>query len=291
MKYHTYLPHPQLRPFIENYWHIQSERNTPAPGECCVVPDGNSSLMFIDSTVLRRYSHERQATSYTGQCVLVGQKSQPVFYTFPTDRVIDTYGVRFRSLGLESFLATPMQELTDQSLDATCLFGKAVQELHQDLLSCRHLPAGLSLLDNFFLQRLRHPTERHRLTSYLVQQIIRQKGQLKIAGLISKFGISARQIDRLFQAHVGLSPKYFARIVRFNHCIYLQKTTPFDKLTDLAYTNGYFDQMHFIKEVKFFTHQTPSQYFSAPDQMTHALEELLSERFGTDRRPSRCAAV
>jgi len=287
MDYRTFLPHPLLRPYIVNYWSLSSDIAGLAPEESCIVPDGNTSLMFIDEILYRRRPQQAQASRHLRQCLLIGQKSQPVFYSFPPGQTIETFGVRFRPLGLDRFIKVPMHQLSDLTVEAERLFGPAINSLYQRLLEQKDLSSVRFFLDKFFLGRLERPTEKYGLAQQLVGQILRQKGQVKIADLTSRSAVSARQADRLFRHFLGLSPKHFARIIRFNHCIYEYNRKSFDKLTDLAYANGYFDQMHFIKEVKSFTLKTPGHFFNVPSRMGDALQQVLTERFETNRQNSR----
>ncbi|MCB0574927.1 MAG: helix-turn-helix domain-containing protein, partial [Saprospiraceae bacterium] len=79
-----------------------------------------------------------------------------------------------------------------------------------------------------------------------------------------------------------LRPKTFARIVRFNHSIVQHNCRPQQRMTDLAYATGYYDQMHFIKEVKAFTRQTPKTYFQGhPGSWSGILKNILSKHFGS----------
>ncbi|WP_170110470.1 AraC family transcriptional regulator [Flavilitoribacter nigricans] len=279
MQYRTYPPDPRLSPYIENYWSLGLHEEQPGDLESCIVPDGNTSLMFIRHP-LRRRSVARDSTDrYSDRCLLVGQKTQPVFYSFPAGQWVQTYGVRFRPLGLAAFLGIAQSELRDQIVDAIDLFGNTICHLSNQLQSARTPDGKVGYLNRFFLKQLRIITPQFRLVDQLTGQIFKQKGQLKMADLQEISRVSYRQMDRLFRSYLGLSPKAYARIVRFNHCVFLYRRHHFTRLTDLAYEGGYFDQMHFIKEVKYFTHETPGQYLAHAGRMAPAFDELLTRRF------------
>lgn len=284
MQYQTFRPHPALQPYIESYWTLGLRNDAKDNLESCIVPDGNTSLMFIHHPLQRRNTSHQQVEKYTEQCLLVGQKTQPVFYTFPVGEWVQTCGVRFRPLGLRAFLNISQSEIKDQSLDATLLFGKEILQLADQLRAGHAIPNIPDLLNNFFLQRIKTSTAQLEMIDHFLRYIFVHKGQLKLTYLQQNARISYRQIDRLFKQHLGLSPKAYARIVRFNHCVFLHRHQEFRKLTDLAYAGGYFDQMHFIKEVKHFTHRTPKQYFTRSDQMDQAFDDLLSRRFEKSRQ-------
>ena len=279
MEYTTYLPHPHLRPYIANYWAVQQNEPSDSSRESCIVPDGNTSLMFIGGALYRRSAMGERALEHKDQSLLVGQKSRPVFYTFPSEIPLKTFGVRFRPLGLSAFLAAPMHEFANAVLDAQLSFGPKINQLQDLLLQPVGLQNCINPLDNFFLQRLQPLEDNYLKTNMAVQKILRKRGHIKITYLAAKLNISTRQLERLFKHYMGLPPKTFCKIIRFNYCLYLKNSRQFQTLTDLAYANGYFDQMHFIKEFKSFTDQTPRQYFKSPQGLDSAFHQILERRF------------
>ncbi|WP_317162601.1 helix-turn-helix domain-containing protein [Myroides albus] len=72
--------------------------------------------------------------------------------------------------------------------------------------------------------------------------------------------ISERTLERLVKQYVGMSPKVYSRIIRFQANLNLLRESSFKSLTELTYESGYFDQSHYIREFKTFTGSTPKQY-------------------------------
>jgi transcriptional regulator GlxA family with amidase domain len=87
------------------------------------------------------------------------------------------------------------------------------------------------------------------------------------------FFITERQLERLFKKYIGLSPKFYSRIIRFNHIFQLVKEKRISWL-EITHLSGYFDQSHFIRDFKAFTGEEPSQYFfDAPDMANFFLKK------------------
>ncbi|MCB0530822.1 MAG: AraC family transcriptional regulator [Lewinellaceae bacterium] len=310
MYYREYQPHPSLQPFVENYWILRTE----AGKEEVVVPDGNTSLMFL-STGVKRLDIEKQTTLQTGKnAVVVGQKSRPVLYQFDPGPALETIGVRFRPAGLPAFTQMPMVRLRDQVISATEIFEQGLQQattqvtltggrrkglqqataqvtltggrrkgLQQETAQVTLTGGRRTLVDTlnrFLIQNLQTQQLHHHSAMQMTEHIIRCQGQYRAADCMQRFHLSERQIERLFRQFVGLTPKTFARIVRFNHTIVCHQRQTGLRLTDLAYVNGYFDQMHFVKEVKSFTLKTPKQYFRySAEAWSQPLCALLDKRF------------
>ncbi len=75
--------------------------------------------------------------------------------------------------------------------------------------------------------------------------------------------------ERIFQAHIGISPKQYLKIVRFQNAIFIKQNSKAITLTDLAYEAGYYDQSHFIKEIKDLAGKTPKKLFESEEIISH----------------------
>ncbi len=120
MKYQEILPHPLLRPFVENYWLITMDGAAGGWKEEMAVPDGNTSLMFISEQVCRAGLDGKEALGFKEQAVVVGQKSKPVGYLFDAGRRLQAFGIRFRPAGLSRFTTIPQGELRDIFVSTDC---------------------------------------------------------------------------------------------------------------------------------------------------------------------------
>ncbi|MDF2873936.1 MAG: helix-turn-helix-domain containing protein AraC type [Sporomusa sp.] len=95
---------------------------------------------------------------------------------------------------------------------------------------------------------------------YLMQRVNEQLGGLSIKDMALETGYSPQHITRTFKSYLGVSPKYFCRVVRFQNAIELIHKQPFQPVDDIIFGLGYFDQAHFIKEFKEFCMLTPWQF-------------------------------
>lgn len=73
-------------------------------------------------------------------------------------------------------------------------------------------------------------------------------------------GLSERSLERLFLTYVGITPILYTRICRFQASLRLLRQGKARSLTDIAYTLGYFDQSHFIRDFKLFSGASPGIY-------------------------------
>ncbi len=97
--------------------------------------------------------------------------------------------------------------------------------------------------------------------SFTSNIIFRNKGLVSIDKLAVKANMSFRNFERRFIEEVGMPPKLYARITRFYNALENKMLHPYKPWTAIVYENGYFDQAHFIKEVKAFSSKTPEELF------------------------------
>lgn len=93
-----------------------------------------------------------------------------------------------------------------------------------------------------------------------LEEILELKGNCEIGKLSKKHGLSERTLQRRFQNYVGLTPKQFSSIIRFQTSLSQLNGEKNPTLTDVAYASGYSDQSHFIRQFKSFTKQKPFRF-------------------------------
>jgi AraC-like DNA-binding protein len=252
-------PHKFLQSFIECYWILRVEaKDNLEIGESIFV-DGNSDLIFNFGSPYRR--------------VVIGEKTSEkliAFSNLDATRLeavkiaqrgdIHLLGVRFKPGGLAAFLPHPMGELTNHVVEVDLIFGSDVWELEARLQGALGQPAEqIRLLENFLFRRLQ-PRSEMAISDAIAGQIRSSNGQIDMHGLSKTFGYSQRHIRRLYQSQLGLSPKFHARIARFQQALHtLLNDSGFD-LPGIAAACGYYDQSHLNKEFAAFAGQSPGQY-------------------------------
>ncbi len=96
------------------------------------------------------------------------------------------------------------------------------------------------------------------LLNYISTQIYMNKGNIHLSNLYQEMGYTRQYINQLFKAEIGLNPKYFCKVLRFQYLIYcISSYYPEQRLNQIAKKCGYFDQSHMNKEFKEFTNANP----------------------------------
>lgn len=170
--------------------------------------------------------------------------------------------VVFREGGARAFVKEPVHELFGLHLPAEYLISRSkLDETEEQLTEALHDRQRVAVVEQFLLSQLNEP-EPDRLIRHSIQKIKSVNGIIKIRDLITDLPLSRDPFEKRFRKIAGTSPKQFSGIVRLRHLIetHSQEKT----LTETAYSAGYYDQAHFIKDFKSFTGQTPTDFFDSP---------------------------
>jgi len=264
MLYRTRIPAAPLAAHIDRLWQLS---DLPAHPHERVVPSGTLELVInlvedeiriydpTDSARIRRYSGG----------VVSGAFSRP--FGIDTREHASVLGVHFKPGGAFPFLGLPLNELADAHADLETLWGAPARGLRDRL--CEAGPVErFSILEDALRHRLR-PVQRHPAVSMALEQLAH--GAVPVSDLAKQSGLSHRRFIEVFRAEVGMTPKRFSRVRRFERVINLARKsgtpdpssgTPQRRWPQLALAAGYFDQSHMIADFVGFSGFTPGEFIS-----------------------------
>ena len=176
------------------------------------------------------------------------------------DGPTETFLVRFRPEGAGCF-GVPASQLRGNSRSLDELWdapGRArAAQLLDAMMSTPDTTRRVALLEDFLVGL---PFHRDRRLQSALQHC---DSGMPVARVARAIGLSERQLERLFQERVGISPKRYASLRRFERTTRLIRQG--GALSDIAFANGYADQAHFIREFRRFAGTTPSRFSRASD--------------------------
>jgi AraC-like DNA-binding protein len=162
-------------------------------------------------------------------------------------------------LGAHLLTGLPMHLLANRALDLDDVFGAEGGELVEGLAEVTSWAARFAVLDAFIQGRIaesRPPSG----VLWAYRTLSRTAGSASIGSLADSLGYSRKHLITQFREHVGLPPKTFARILRFDRAVQTLRRTSEPDLTRVAVDCGYFDQAHFNKEFREFSGMTPGEF-------------------------------
>jgi AraC-like DNA-binding protein len=171
---------------------------------------------------------------------------------------LESFVVMFEPDGLHRLFSIPMHELTDRDYEAHSVLGGFIANVRQRMGNERSFAERVRLVDELLLrQALRSPSFDG--ISAAAHRIIQAGGRVGLAALANNAGLGIRQFERRFIQQVGMRPKLFARIARFEAALESKARFITRSWTDVADDFGYYDQMHMVHDFAEFTGGTPTE--------------------------------
>lgn len=186
-------------------------------------------------------------------------------------------GTRLKPSAAESLLNLPQCELADRAVDLDEVWGRAGKEIAYRLSECHNDATRVATLERALLARCRTRPAFPDVEA-AVRLIIASGGSMSSAALSRMVNVSPRQLERRFRRLVGIGPKLFSRITRFQRLLRLAETRPPDWAA-LALECGYSDQPHLIKEFREFAGCSPSGYLRFAAEISRVANGARPLRF------------
>lgn len=266
MEFTRISPHPAVAEFIECYWMMYSDDTLPVIEK--IIPDGFTELIFNYRDVYQ--SQISGHWSLQSPNLLAGQL-RTYFYLKNTGAT-GSVAIKLQPTALTQLFGLSMDQYVDQIIDLDSLAHPVLKTLSAQISTAVHLQHTQqvdvikALLDNYFTSLI--PTATANPLKQPLALIFQSNGIVNVAEMASTAGLSERQLERLFKKYIGLSPKYYARIIRFNYIFELIKSKQIT-WAEVVYQSGYYDQSHFIRNFKAFTGEDPSAYYFEEKNMAN----------------------
>ena len=145
----------------------------------------------------------------------------------------------------------------------------SAKDLNVQLIEANNEQERITLLTSFLLAQLKQEKTRDKLVEESLNLIHKNIGSITVKNLLERLNISERQFEKRFSQTVGISPQFYIRVKRFNEAIRLMKTRQFERLTDVAFALNFYDQSHFIRDIKEFSGITPKSLSQKVDDFHH----------------------
>lgn len=263
-----YRPGVPLNAFVECFWYFhdyvvghQRERALPTGTMELVVNLGKGRMRILkdDADVLGQHFRDS---------VVCGPHSR--YFVLDTSQSGPVVGIHFRSGGGTRFFCMPADELTDRHVALEDLWGPLSREMQERLMLAPSPEPMFLLLEQVLLSRLRRPHLLHPAIAYALRQLTAMSDVARIGQVQKGTGYSAKRFIELFRGSVGLPPKVYSRIQRFQAVIGRIARGDQVDWARVALEGGYCDQSHLNREFRVFSGVTPALYRPvAKDRPSH----------------------
>lgn len=264
MTLRVFQPNRLLEPYVSAIWDYEDLLGGGSGG-LSILPDTATYLCFLYAD---RLTTAHKGRIYTTRSGLAG------FQTFRSDLggfgTVSGVSARLTPWGLNVFCRGVVRDCSERRVDCRDLFPPYGVEQIEDELAQKQTPqARVQCVEQYLLALLDRGRE-DRLIQAACKALDRSGGTQPIARLARTLGLTERTLERRFQAHIGATPKKYARIVRLRKA--MLHHGHLGNWADVASVAGYYDQSHMIRDFREF-------YGMAPETLGPQLEKSPTLRF------------
>jgi AraC-like DNA-binding protein len=261
MLYLTHIPKRPLNEFVELFWYYDGFPRRAHKKER-LMPDGSMELIInLRENEARIYDrNDLEKCERLPGTLLCGPHSN--FFVIDTAEQNSIMGIHFKPGGAFPFFKLPVDELHDIHVSLADLWGHEAGLLRERLLEASTPQQKFQVLEQCLLAQTVKPLERHRAVGCALALFRNIHTAPAVSAVSDQIGISSRRFIQLFSNQIGLTPKLFCRVRRFQRALQrIHQGGDFDWV-DLAGDCGYFDQAHFIHDFRAFSGMNPTTYLA-----------------------------
>jgi AraC-like DNA-binding protein len=252
MIFKRFAPATGLEKIIECYW-IARDGSTLAQREK-IIPDGFTEIIFHKAAPYRICMED--SWQLQSPILFAGQISR--YFFLENTGSSDIIGIKLKPAAFTHLYQLPAWSYTNKVVEITGIL-PGFTALDQELDTTDDDEKKVRLMNAHFNKLPAVHNLQETAADRAVDIIFAQHGILQVADICRQIGIGGRQLENLFKINIGLSPKLFARIIRFSYIFQLLQENN-QSWCSLAYEAAFYDQSHFIRNFKNFTGENPSDY-------------------------------
>lgn len=233
----------QTEPYQALFYEFQTNNDDSSKAGITYIPNGCTDILFV----LDKYGSHMEILGSSIEVKRIHRIKNARYF-----------GVRLKPGMFICYHNLTLRDITNQELffeemeDTLEIF---FQKLEQSSSLNEKMNLFHAYMDSYI-----HISEVNPLTGYILSEINSTQGNVRIHELAEELHYSERHISRIFQDSMGITPKTFARIVRFQNVIDSILQQPMLSLCDYMSELGYSDQAHFQREFKQYTGITPRHF-------------------------------
>jgi AraC-like DNA-binding protein len=258
MRYAVHKPRPLLYDFVDNLWSLS---DAPAHAREQILPSGTIELVInLQQNEFRIYDSELVGDGcrrFRG-AIVSGCYGAP--FGIDTREHAAVIGVHFRPGGAAGLLGVPPGEIADAHVGLDDLWGDGATELRERLCAAPDQHERFQILEEALLGRLRRVPYRRSAVKAALARL--DQPRIEIGTVANEIGLSRRRFIEIFSEDVGMTPKRYARVRRFQRALarVMQSRSP--AWAELALECGYFDQAHLCRDWLEFTGLSPTEFLA-----------------------------
>ena len=263
------MPTESLITYVRFFWSLENSIEVAPLKSFRAMADGCPGIIFQHPDYGTFYQKEKALP----QVFLYGQSTK--FTELTLNGKMNAIGIYLHPSSLKLIFGLNPEELTDSCLDVDELSKKSGFSLLEQLYDAKTAKQRIEILSVFlFLNIKANDFNKNEVMAYALSSIMQSGGNIALRELQEQLQMSERTFERKFKEYIGITPKLFTRICRFQSSLNQMRNNTFNKLSDIAFENDYSDQSHFIRSFREFTGFSPNQYQSFSKEVVENLSQL-----------------
>jgi AraC-like DNA-binding protein len=201
---------------------------------------------------------------------------------------VESFAIFFQPLAFWQLFRLPMGSFVNQDYDGYAVLGREARELWDRMAETPTFAGRVKVAEKYLLRKARN-VERNTSVMNAALYMFRAKGAVRLDDVAGQLSLGLRQFERNFLSEIGLNPKLYSRVARFQTALDTRIHRQDIRWVNLANEFGYYDQMHMIKDFQKLSGLTPEGLLSRiGDMRPPALIDGVEESQSLTRvRPSQ----
>lgn len=247
-KFRYFLPSTRLLPYIRYYWIL----NTNESLDALTFPIGCPQLIFHRRTQFYISELESEQARFS----ISGQVNFPA--RIQSSGEVETIVVVFYPHAIGTIFNIPVSAFYNQEIDGYSLGDKRLNILADEVLDADDSDEAVKMIEKWLLSRLEESAFYNFKRVGASLQLLFLNNSINVDGMAQRACLSRKQLERVFFNAVGMKPKEYSNVARFQKSLWLMQNGN-RNFADIAYFCGYADQSHFIRECRRYSGTTPAE--------------------------------
>lgn len=254
----THIPRFPLGKFIEiliYYEGVQFAHNIDR-----FLPNGDTEIL-IDFHDTPQYIYDNQTLKEIQACNHVwasGLRTEPITIPSGTDAAMMV--ISFKKGMAAPFFPFPMDEIADSVVDADLVWNSDFGFLRERLLETKDIGRRFTIVEEFLCAKFLSQLNVNPCIEFALNEMRARPDEINIGQMNQKIGYSQKHFTEMFRKQVGVTPKSFLKIMRFQKAVVEIGKSGSPDWGRISQNCGFYDQSHFINSFKIFSGFTPEQY-------------------------------
>lgn len=262
MQFRSFSSPHKLADYVACVWHMTEPNPHAKKGDKeKLLPTATVEMVFnLSRNFLSVYKDGSMEELVFPGAMICGVHTVPFLIDSKEEDVI--FGVHFKPGGAFPFLHVNSSELLNSHFAIEQFWGADADKLRKSLIACKDVEEKLDTMERFLINQFSEKRAGHLAVRKLLEIGPTEFEHLNLAEFCEQMHLSQQRFIELFKREVGVSPKIYLNIIRFQDV--LSKMTAEERVNwlDISFDSGFFDQAHFNKEFKKLSTMSPTQYQS-----------------------------